>query len=133
MRATTAVSLLVLFGFVAAARGVGNLYPVSQFPMYAGNAGPSTAHVMLLGRDGAYVEVDSVQALTCESLPALDAQRCDDASAIPYLAREAEQFIRAHPASGSGVDVELVLRVWSFDGKTRPAHCVVAKCTAVSP
>lgn len=129
MRATTAVSLLVLIGFVAAARGVGNLFPVSQFPMYAGSAGPSTAQVMVL-RENAYLAVDTFQSLSCESLPRLDAQRCDDASPIPYLARDAEQFIRAQPANG-GTQVELVLRVWSFDGKTRPAHCVVAKCTAV--
>lgn len=131
MRATTLVSLVVMAAFISAARGVGNLYPVSQFPMYAGSAGPAATHVMVL-RAGAteYEEVDAFQSFACESLPVLEAQRCGDASAIPYLAREAEALIRSRSGAGGG-EVELVLRVWSFDGVARPAHCVVARCRAV--
>jgi hypothetical protein len=132
MRATTAVSLLVLAGFVGAARGVGNFYPVSQFPMYSGSAGDAAARVMLFA-DGEYFEVDAFTDFACESWVPLDVGRCEGASSIPYIDRETEAWLLAHrgaPAA-TGRHFELVRRVFSFDGAQRPAHCVLTRCTAV--
>lgn len=121
---------LVFIGYSAVARSVGNLYPFSIFPMYAGKAGDATSRVMVRGADGAYEEVPRYEGFACESLPVLETTTCAGVAGIPYIDREREQHIREHAGTG-GQPVELVRRVFSFDGKSRPSHCVSTRCTAV--
>jgi hypothetical protein len=130
VRATTAVSLLVLAGSLAAARGVGNLYPVSQFPMYSGSAGEASARLVVLV-DGEYRELDAFDRFACRSW-LLAGGRCEGASSIPYLDRDAESWVRGHlGVADGGVPIDIVRRVFSFDGVQRPPHCVVTSCVAV--
>jgi hypothetical protein len=126
--ARVAISVLVLLGYWLAGRGVENLYPFSRFPMYSHAAGGAAARVMARMSDGAFVEVTDLGAWHCDALPALDADKCDGVGGIPYIDREREDHIRSHAGDGR-TPVELVRRVFSFDGKTRAPYCVISHCT----
>jgi hypothetical protein len=134
------VATLALVGYVLAAAGAGNVYPVSTFPMYSGAAGEAVSRVMARDAGGAFVEVTDLEGWRCDgAVPALEATTCGDARGIAYLDRERDAHIRAHAAAsggggsggnGSGEPFELVRRVFSFDGVERPAYCPIARCTA---
>jgi hypothetical protein len=121
---------LVLVGYAMAARGVENLYPFSVFPMYAAARAKVISRVMARVADGSFIEVTALDRWQCDALPVLEATTCADASSIQYIDREREQYIREHAGTG-GQPVELVRRVFSFDGVSRPTHCTVSRCTAV--
>ena len=123
------VPTLALVGYLAAARGVENLYPLSTFPMYSGSGGPAASRVMARTAGGDFVEVTDLDAWDCPSLPRLEDVQCAGSDNIPYLDREREEHIRAHPGTG-GAPVEVVRRVFSFDGAQRSAFCPIARCTA---
>ncbi len=125
-----AVAIAVFVGYFVAARVARNIYPISNFPMYSEGTVRAAARVMVRTSAGTYGEVTAFDRWRCESLPALETTSCAETSAIPYIAREQEQYIRAHQGEGGGA-VELVQRVFSFDGAKRPPHCVIARCTAV--
>lgn len=135
MRATTAVSVLVLAGFLGAARGVGNFYPVSQFPMYSGSAGEASARVMFFA-DGEYLEVDAFKDVQCDSWAwrPLESSRCEGASSIPYIDRETEaELLKSAGTPGANArELKLVRRVFSFDGVQRIPHCEITQCRAVA-
>jgi hypothetical protein len=122
------VATLVLAGYLLAARGVGDLYPLSTYSMYAGSPGDSISRVMALV-GGSFVEVTDLSSWQCDNLPHLEAAQCGGARGIAYLDREREAHIRNHPGDG-GEPVELVRRVFSFDGVQRPAYCTLARCRA---
>jgi hypothetical protein len=122
-----AVAALALFGYLAAARGVENFYPLSTFPMYSGDPAPTGSRIMARGANG-FVEVTDLVDWGCDNLPHLESSTCGDARNIPYLDREREQFIVTHAGSGRE-SFELVRRVFSFDGKSR-ADCTLAHCRA---
>jgi hypothetical protein len=122
------VSTLVLAGYLAAAKGVGNLYPISTFPMFSESSGEAVTRIMAR-TGGEFVEVDEFTSWDCPKLPSLDTTSCAGVPSIPYVDREREDYLRAHAGSG-GERVELVRRVFSFDGAQRPPYCVIAQCTA---
>ena len=128
--ARTVVSALVLVGYLVAARGVDNFYPVSSFPMYASAKGTATSRVMALTQAGDFAEVTAFESWQCGEFGNLDATFCEGVGSIPYIDREREAHVRGHPGTG-GAPIQLVRRVFSFDGKTRRSHCVLAQCTAV--
>ncbi|MGZ3456125.1 MAG: hypothetical protein ACXVEF_41355 [Polyangiales bacterium] len=125
-----ALGIAVFVGYFVAARVARNIYPLSTFPMYSEGTVRAAARGMVRTSAGTYAEVTAFDQWRCESLPVLETTSCAETSAIPYIAREQEQYIRAHQGVG-GSAVELVQRVFSFDGTPRPAHCVIARCTAV--
>lgn len=127
MRPRAFVSALALFGYLAAARGVENFYPLSTFPMYSDEPGATSSRIMAHGSDG-FVEVTDLVDWKCDNLPHLESSTCGDARAVPYIDRERERFIRAHAGNGRE-SFELVRRVFSFDGKSR-ADCTLARCRA---
>jgi hypothetical protein len=123
------LSALVLIGYLAAARGVGSLYPLSTFPMYAAPAGEAVTRIMAHTAGGEWVEVGDLEGWQCDTLPHLETTRCGGAGGIAYVDREREDFIRRHLGSG-GEPIELVRRVFSFDGVVRPPYCVISRCRA---
>lgn len=127
------LGLLALLGYAISARGVENLYPFSVFPMYASSEGAVTSRIMARTAAGELLEVDRFQGWSCPELPALDATSCEGVRGIPYIDREREAHVRAHPlggGEGEGEPVELVRRVFSFDGKARAETCRLAACRA---
>lgn len=125
------LGLLVLGGYAFAARGVGNLYPFSVFPMYAGNGETATARMMARTEAGTVLEIGAFSAWSCEPLPSFESTSCGGIRGIPYIDREHEAYVRAHPLGDhAGEPVALIRRVFSFDGQTRPDACVVATCRA---
>jgi hypothetical protein len=129
MRDPRLISILALIGYFTAARGVENLYPVSTFPMFSGAAAPAISRVMTRTASGELHEVTEFTSWQCDNLPHLDATLCLDVPSIPYIDREREDHIRSHPGAGAE-PVELVRRIFSFDGVERPASCVIARCSA---
>lgn len=123
------VAVLVLAGYLAAARGVGSFYPISTFAMYASAPGQSASRIMARSSSGEYLEVTDFDGWRCDRLPALDRVACADARSVPYVDREREEHIRSHAGAG-GQEVELVRRVFSFDGVARPPYCTIAHCSA---
>lgn len=126
------LGLLVLLAYGITARGVKNLYPFSVFPMYAGSEATATSRIMARTSGGTIVEVESFTGWACDPLPAVETTSCGGVHGIPYLDREHEAYVRAHPLGGrAGEPVELVRRNFSFDGEQRPEVCPVALCRAV--
>jgi hypothetical protein len=123
------VATLAFAGYFLAARGVGNLYPLSTFPMYSGAPAAALSRVMARTAAGEFLEVTDLVAWRCETLPRLEDVACADARGIAYVDREREDHIRAHAGAGAE-PVELVRRVFSFDGAARPAACVISRCAA---
>jgi hypothetical protein len=120
------ISTIVLVSYLAAARGVENLYPVSTFPMFSGQAGEAMSRIMARTSDGRFVEVLDLVAWKCDG-PA--AASCTDVPSIPYIDRERENHILSHSGTG-GEPIELVRRIFSFDGVQRPEYCVITRCQA---
>jgi len=125
--ARLAVALLAMGGYTLIARGAGSVYPFSVFPMYSEKSVPFTSRVMVRA-GGEFFEVTDYQGWRCEALPTLEATSCGGVGGIPYIDREHEAHIRAHPGAG-GEPVALVRRVFSFDGVDR-SPCEITRCTA---
>jgi hypothetical protein len=121
------VAALLFVAYLLAARGAGNFYPLSTFPMYSG-AGGSMSRIMAR-LDGKFLEVTALSSWKCDYLPQLDTTSCAGAGSIGYVDRERQAHIEAHSGEG-GVPVELVRRVFSFDGVQRPEYCVITTCRA---
>ena len=127
------LGVLALLGYAIIARGVENLYPFSVFPMYASGESAVTSRIMARTAAGEILEVDRFHGWSCRELPTLDATSCEGVRGIPYIDREREAHVRAHPLGsndGEGEPVELVRRVFSFDGKARAETCPLAACRA---
>ncbi len=96
--------------------------------MYSGDAPAAVARLMV--KDGGdFREIGDFSAWKCDNLPHLADLSCGDARGIDYLDADREAFIRSHAGEG-GRPVELVQRVFSFDGNPRQAYCVVTRCSA---
>jgi hypothetical protein len=117
------VAVLALIGYLLAARGVGSLYPFSTFPMYSGAAGGAVSRLMARLPSGELVEVTDLVGWQCGKMT-----QCGPAG-IGYVDREREEHMRKHSGSG-GEAVQLVRRIFSFDGVERAPYCVVAECRA---
>jgi hypothetical protein len=123
------VSVLALVGYLLAARGVENFYPLSTFPMYSGEPGSTASRIMALG-EGGLVEVTDLVDWRCDKLPHLETATCGDARTVPYLDREREAYIRSHAGAGNQSYL-LVRRVFSFDRDAKErADCTLARCRA---
>jgi hypothetical protein len=131
-----AVAGLAFVGYFGIARIVGNVYPFSTFPMYAGEHRTTGSRIVAKDAAGALHEVSDGTAWAC--IPAdLDASACGGPGVytIDYVDREALAFVREHSGSDAlAVPVGLVRRVWSFTNDRDPptAHdCTIATCRAV--
>lgn len=113
----------VLAGYVAIAQGLGSLYPFSTFEMYAG---------------GSTHEIRDYEAYRCDSLD-LQPAACREHGeyyTIGYVEREAQEYLSTQasaPAHGDEERVQLVRRIWRFEGPKEPAveDCALSTCRAV--
>ncbi len=131
-----AVAGLAFVGYFGIARIVGNLYPFSTFPMYAGEHRTTGSRIVAKDAAGVLHEVSDGAAWAC--VPAdLDARACGgpDVYTIDYVDREALAYVREHSGGDAqAVPVELVRHVWSFTNDRDPPtarDCSIATCRAV--
>lgn len=122
--------LLLLLGTMAAARGVGNFFPLSVFPMYSEVSGRAASKLMVRVATGAFFEVSDFVSWRCPPLPVLEGGTCHGAAGIDYLDRDSERWLHEHPGAG-GDAVLLVRRRFLFEASGAEDFCEVARCTAV--
>jgi len=148
-RTATLVAALAFGSYFTVARIVGNVYPFSIFPMYAGQHRTTGSRIVVKDESQALHEVSDGLAWTCDDAaeagvppggapsPALDAYACtgSDVYSITYVDREAIEYIRTHPGSDPRAQpVELVRHIWSFPDERNPPtthDCHVAFCRVV--
>ena len=148
-RAAVAVAALSFVGYFVVARIVGNVYPFSTFPMYAGEHRSTGSRIVAKDEAQGLHEVSDGSAWVCDAAPAeglrpgetpplaLDPYGCSGGGVytITYVDRDAIDYVRTH----GGVDprarpVELVRHIWTFpDDRGPPAtsDCHMASCRAV--
>jgi hypothetical protein len=146
-RAALAVAGLSFVGYFAVARIVGNVYPFSTFPMYAGEHLTSGSRIVAKDDMEHLHEVSDGIAWECDApsqdraaqsaTPGLDPTACigRDVYSITYVDREAIDYVRAHPGSDPrSQPVDLVRHIWRFpDGEGPPTQtdCRIARCRAL--
>jgi hypothetical protein len=135
-RATLAVGLLSFFGYLVVARIVGNVYPFSTFPMYAGERITSGSRIVARDESLRLHEVTDGTAWQCDA-GALDPNGCagGHVHTISYVDREAIEYVRTHTgADPRSRPVEIVRHVWTFPDDRGPpttSDCRLALCLAV--
>ncbi len=153
-RAAVAVAVLSFGGYFGVARVVGNVYPFSTFPMYAGEHVSTGSRIVAKDDFQHLREVSDGEGWECDftstraagqsiskvpGLGPLDPSVCADGDVytIPYVDREAFDFVRAHQASDPRArPVELVRHIWRFphdEGPPIESDCHIAHCQAVFP
>jgi hypothetical protein len=130
-----AVAALSFIGYLAVARIVGNVYPFSTFPMYAGEHLTTGSRIVAKDESQRLREVTDGTAWECD-LPALDPNGCSgrDVHTISYVDREAIDYVREHPGGDPRArPVEIVRHIWSFPDDRGPpttSDCHLATCRA---
>lgn len=139
VRETRALGVAVFAGYMLAALGVENLFPISTFPMYSATSPVAGARLVVRDSDGAYAEVVRFDEWSCDVEPTLERvlhATCDDgriAETLDYLSQEALDHMRAHAGTaGAREPVDLMIRAWRFeaDGTLSEHDCPVTACTA---
>ncbi len=146
--AAIAVATLSFVGYFVVARTVGNVYPFSTFPMYAGEHGSTGSRIVAKDEAQGLHEVSDGVAWTCEDTPdggspieptspGLDPYACAGGGvyAITYVDRAAIDHVRTHWGSDPRArPVELVRHIWTFPDDRGPpttSDCHMASCRAV--
>ncbi|MEZ4450353.1 MAG: hypothetical protein R3B09_12820 [Nannocystaceae bacterium] len=129
-RGLLAAAILVLL--VVVAQGLGSLYPISRFEMYAAAVVDGASRIGVRDAAGRLREVELYDAWSCDAPIDGLARRCvgDDVRGLDYLDDAAERHILAHPGEGAEA-VALVRRIWRFTGDdAAPAvdECEIARC-----
>lgn len=128
----------VLAGYVAIAQGLGSLYPFSTFEMYAGVSTHTASRMLVVDSGGSTHEIRDYEAYRCDSLD-LQPAACREHGeyyTIGYVEREAQEYLSTQasaPAHGDEERVQLVRRIWRFEGPKEPAveDCALSTCRAV--
>jgi len=128
-------ALVLLVAYVAAARGVGNLYPLSTFEMYGGTRLTTASRIAVIDAAGVH-EVERFSRWRCAASVDVDPRRCTHQ--WPYFhveARDREVLAHIERAADPGADarpVVVIRRVWraSEDGPMTPSDCELARCEA---
>ena len=122
--------------YVLAARGVGNLFPISTFEMYGRSAPGSASRIVVRRAGGGLEEVTAFEAFECSEPIDGDPIACLDAWPYEHVPAEDEgavAHVRDHAArlDGAGESVEIVRRIWRLRGETAPEveDCALARCS----
>ena len=133
-----AVPVLAFAGYVAIARGVGDLYPFSTFGMYSSERLSTSSRIVAVDAAGRSHEIDEYSAWDCDGDLALDPSACPAERPfyyIPHSDREAADFLKTHQASGRcNEPVAVVRRIWRLSDEAGPppsSDCVLLSCRAV--
>jgi hypothetical protein len=130
------VAALAFLGYFGIARIVGNLYPFSTFPMYAGEHRTTGSRIVAKDAAGALHEVTEGMAWSCGARE-IDPEACGgpDVYTIDYVDREAVAYVREHSGGdANATPVELVRHIWTFASDRDPPttrDCPIALCSAV--
>ncbi len=148
-RAAVAVAVLSFLGYLVVARIVGNVYPFSTFPMYAGEHRSTGSRIVAKDEAQGLHEVSDGSAWMCDAAsvdgappgetppPALDPHACtgDGVYVIDYVDRAAIDYVRTHGGGDRRArPVELVRHIWTFPDDRGPpttSDCHMASCRAV--
>ena len=128
---------MLALAYVAASRGVGNLYPWSSFEMYGATRLTSASRIAVRLEDGdgqdGVVEIERFSRWRCAARPVVDPRRC--VGQWPYFHVEARDLeVLAHiDAAGdpgdAGRPAVVVRRVWRLgDGPAQAEDCELARC-----
>jgi hypothetical protein len=135
MDARARIVLLCLLGYVAIARGLGNVYPFSTFSMYSGARASSASRVVARDDRGALHEVTDYVAWSCGEAVDVRPERCAEQQAfytIPYVDRAAEEYLLANGGDDPrAVPVDVVRHIWRFRTEPNAEDCVLQRCRAV--
>jgi hypothetical protein len=126
---------VLLATYVLAARGAGNLYPLSTFDMYGKTALDSASRIV--ARDGEELrEIERYEHWRCETQPSPDPHECPREWPFVHLESVDRAAIRrvreADPPKDGARPVAIVRRIWRFSGDDPPTtvDCVLARCEA---
>jgi hypothetical protein len=128
---------ILALAYVAVARGVGNLYPWSNFEMYGATRLTSASRIAVRVQDGdapdGLVEIERFSRWRCEAPLDVDPRHC--VAQWPYFHVEARDLeVLAHiDAAGdpgdAGRAAVVVRRVWRLgDGPAQAQDCELARC-----
>lgn len=125
---------ITLFGYVVAARGVGNLYPLSTFEMYGATRLVDASRIVVIAQ-GEPHEVERFSKWRCDREPDPDPHRCDESWPFFHIeASDRAAIDRVRNAASPGADaiaVVLVRRIWRLgerDGEVAVEDCELARC-----
>jgi hypothetical protein len=125
---------IALLGYLAAARGVGNLYPFSTFEMYGASPLVDASRIIAITDEGPR-ELERFSGWRCEVAPDPDPRVCGASWPffhIEAVDRAAVDRVAAAAAPGADArEVVIVRRIWRLDRS--PVHvedCELARCEA---
>jgi hypothetical protein len=124
---------IAMLGYLAAARGVGNLYPFSTFEMYGATRLVDASRIVAKAGE-AVQEVRRFSRWSCDRVPDPDPRRC--VASWPFfhieaVDRAAIDHVSGAPAPGDdAVQVVLVRRVWRLGDEVAIEDCELARCEA---
>lgn len=138
MKESRALSIAVFAGYVVAALGVTNLFPLSTFPMYSKVSPTSGARLVVRNAQGELNEVTKYDAWSCEeelTYEMVQATLCPDGRVgkpAGYLSKEALDYIRRNGGDPSvGEPVDLIVRAVRLDeDPVLQLQCEVVRCRA---
>jgi hypothetical protein len=129
-----ALALLACAGYFAAARLAVNFYPLSVYDMYASRAESSSSRLVARNASGELKEVTDFRDWSCPTAVEARPAQCAQFPFyyVPYLDREAIDWVNRRSAAGGGEPVEVVYQIWRFSGLAAPQSetCVIARCSA---
>ncbi len=127
------MAVAVFVTYLLAARGPGNLFPLSVFDMYQGKARDVVARMLVLDADGRVSEVDAFDDWSCTWEEATIVEACGEAHRLlEYVERDQREYVERHHGDGREA-VTLVSRAYRLpDAPGTPAtsDCPVARCLA---
>jgi hypothetical protein len=125
---------IAMLAYLAAARGVGNLYPFSTFEMYGATRLVDASRIVVREGDEVH-ELDRFSQWRCDRAPEPDPRSC--VASWPFFHIEAidraaiDRVTSAPAPKSAAIEVELVRRVWRLDGDAvRVEDCELARCEA---
>lgn len=127
------VGLAVLAVYAVTSRVVGDVYPFSTFPMYAGHRMTTASRVAVRDAKGTLCEVTDFTAFSCPSPVDVGYGACPGVEPfyyIPYIDRDASTYVTSH-AGQADEEVSLVRHIWRFgEAGIREEDCVLQRCRA---